>query len=269
MGYSPLQLADAFIQAGELADALDALDQHLSANPADDNARRLQAGVLLRLGGADNLRAALATLARISTPTARDHLHRALILEQQGEADSALAAMQAAHDSAPGDERLTEHYITLLVNHGQAQTALALVRSQPRTWRWLQWEGDLLVKLGDDHMATARYGLALAQLDEQHDPAVDRYLAPVMARLLLARAHAYRRLGDFASAEAHYTSAGDFIPDDPAIPFNRGLLRAAQGDLEGAVALCRPALDAASDVVRAGLRGELADSRYRGLAARL
>ena len=39
--YNPITLADAFIQAGELDDALDALNQHLEANPSDDDARRV------------------------------------------------------------------------------------------------------------------------------------------------------------------------------------------------------------------------------------
>ena len=42
MGYSPLQLAQAFIKTGEIEDALDALNQHLEATPSDDETRRLR-----------------------------------------------------------------------------------------------------------------------------------------------------------------------------------------------------------------------------------
>ncbi|MBZ0278924.1 MAG: tetratricopeptide repeat protein, partial [Anaerolineae bacterium] len=46
MGYSPMQLAEAFIKTGELTDALDALNQQLETVPQDDYARRLRSQVL-------------------------------------------------------------------------------------------------------------------------------------------------------------------------------------------------------------------------------
>ena len=259
MAYTPLQMAEAFIHAGELSDALDALDQQ----PGDE-ARRLRAAVLLRL---DQPQAALAELAQVATPTAQDHVQRSVMLERGGDMDGALAAMQAARGMQPENERMTERVLNLLLARNDLQAALALVREQPRTWRWLQWEGDVLVLLGDDQKATAHYGLALAQLEAQHDPAAVRYVTPALARLLLARAHAYRRLDDLDSAEAHYTAAAQLVPDEPAIPFYHGLLLAQRGDAAGALALCREALEAAPPVLRDALWREIAgDGRYGQLA---
>ena len=51
--YSPIELAEAFIRTGELADALDALNPHLEAQPNDETALRLRAAVLMRLPGED------------------------------------------------------------------------------------------------------------------------------------------------------------------------------------------------------------------------
>jgi tetratricopeptide (TPR) repeat protein len=150
--------------------------------------------------------------------------------------------VQEARTLDPHNERLTERLLHLWTAQGQTTAALDLVRSQARTWRWLQWEGDLLVQAGDDMTATARYGLALAQLDSRFDVSRDKYLAPIKARILIARAHAYRRLDQIDAADEHYQAAGQIIPDDPTLAFNRGLLAFARGDHEAAVQLCREGL---------------------------
>ena len=249
MPYSPLQLADAYIQTGELADALAALTQHLDADPGDDSARRLRIGLRLRLEG-DHLRAALADFDQLAAPTARDFAQRAVILERLGDLDGAAQAVEQARTLNPSDDRLTEQLLHLWRVQAKTATALDLLRSQPRTWRWLQWEGDFLVQAGDDITATARYGLALAQIDARFDVGVDKYLAPIKARILLARAHAYRRLDQIDQAENAYLEAGQLIPNDPAIPFHRGLLAYARGDLPTAIDLCRLGLTHASPTLR-------------------
>ncbi len=270
MPYTPLQLAEAFIQTGELQDALDALDQQLAAKPQDDTALRLRAAVLLRLPGRNNLHAALMNIDQISQPTLQDKVQRSIILERDGDLYGALDIMRGTHQAEPEDERITERLLKLLIAGGAVDEALAIVRQQPRNWRWLQWEGDLLVLTEDDRMATARYGLALAQLQQEHDIERDRYLAPVMARLLLARAHAYRRLDELASAKEHYEQAAEIIPNDPAIPFNRGLMFALQGDLQTALELCRAALNDAPEALRSEMLQEVQlDPRLSPLADEL
>src|SRR5690606_40132974 len=133
------------------------------------------------------------------------------------------------------------------------ETALLVVVGLPREWRWLQWEGDALALRGDHLLATARYGLALAQLDDLVTEANARYFAPIQARLLLARAGAYRRAGLLDQADEHYAAAGQLVPDDPSIPFNRGMLAWLRGDEAQALKLCRDALKSASDNVRSHL----------------
>ena len=51
MTYTPLELVVAFIQTGELADALGAIDQHLQDQPADDRVRRWRLKILRQLNG--------------------------------------------------------------------------------------------------------------------------------------------------------------------------------------------------------------------------
>lgn len=246
MPYTPVQIANAFIQTGELADALDTLTQHLDAQPMDDAARRLRMGVLLRLRDEIHLRTALADFDLLSEVTADDQVQRSVILERLGDLDGAALAMEQARALKSTDDRLTERLLHLLAAQGKIVEALDQVRGQERTWRWLQWEGDLLVLVGDDQTATARYGLALAQLDARFDVEAEPYLAPIKARILLARGHAYRRLEQIEQAEAHYLEAARLIPSDPTIPFYRGLLAAQRGDLEMAISLCRAGLASAS-----------------------
>lgn len=269
MPYTPMQLADAFIQTGELADALDALNQQLDANPGDDGARRLRIGVLLRLNEGDYFKKALADFDELATITADDEVQRSVILERLHNFDSALEAMQRALAMKPDDARLIERNLHLLIAQNNIDTALELVRMQTRTWRWLQWEGDLLVISGDDMTATARYGLALAQLNESYG--VDnRFITPIRARLLLTRGDAYRRLEDFGQAEKHYIAAGKLIPTDPMISFNRGLLAMQRGSLSHALEFCLKGFEQASAALRTEMETVLrGDERYAELAQQL
>lgn len=263
MSYSPLELAVAFIQAGELDDALAALNQHLDKNPADDRVRRIRINVLRHL---NDPQAALADFAHLSDHTADDALQRSTLLEQANDLKGAGDSLAAACERWPGHERIAERYVQVLINAGQLEAALDVVRQQPRAWRWWQWEGDLLAQMGDDTTATARYGLALAGLEDHLTP----YLAPLKARLLLARAHAYRRLGHIDLAEEHYRAAEAIIPDDPLIPFLRGLLCLLRGDYDDALNLCRPVFDSVSDSLREQMLTELrGDTRYTGLLTAL
>lgn len=270
MPYSPLELAAAFIQAGELTDALDALNQQLEHQPGDDAARRLRIGVLKHLGTDAQVRLALADYAQLIQPTADDAIQQSILLEHTHDAAGARDTLAQAHERWPEDERLTERYLNLLLAQGETDTALEVIRRQPRTWRWLQWEGDALAAQGDDMVATARYGLALSLLDDLISPAHARYFAPIKTRLLLARAGAYRRQDLLDQAVEHYQAAGALMPADPTIPFNRGVICWLQGDETEALRLCRAALDSASESLRAHLLSELrADPRSATLAARL
>ncbi len=259
MAYTPLQLAEAFIQAGELDDALDALNQHLDANPDDAAALRLRIGVRLRIGGEEQFLAALMDAEAIPQKTADDYQQISVIQQRLGNLGAAEDAMRAALGLAPGDLRHTERLVKLLQAQGELHAALEWVREQERSWKWLQWEGDLLAQQGEHTMATARYGLALSQLGAYAGQMRPDYLQALQARLLLARAESYRHLGQYEVAREHYEEAQQMLPEDPAIAFNLGLLTALSGELAAGVAQCRAALASAPDAMREEMLTSLHD----------
>ncbi|MBZ0303998.1 MAG: hypothetical protein K8J31_29940 [Anaerolineae bacterium] len=270
MPYSPLDLAAAFIQTGELADALDVLNQHLVHQPQDDRARRLRIDVLRHLGRRAHLETALDDSNQLAEPTAEDAICQSLLLEQMEDDHGAAACLSRALQMWPDHARLIERDLNLLLRLDRADEALNVVRAQPKVWRWLQWEGDALVASGNDLMATARYGLALADLEAHRTPENAAYLRPIQARLLLARAAAYLRLEMLDPAEDQYQAAESLLPDDPAIPFNRGLLAWLRGDADEARSLCRAALESASENQRERLLDDLrGDPRCAALWAAL
>lgn len=262
MAYTPMQLAEAFLKTGELDDALDALNQQLIDQPEDDTARRLRVQVLMRLGTAQHLADAQTDIENITDKTATDWQTASIVAEKAGKRDDAVAAIHEARALNPDDERLTERLLDLLLRAEKHDAALTLVREQERTWRWLEREGDVLVLLGDDMLATARYGLVLAQLENFKDTMREDYWQAFRARALLARAHAYRRLGHTDSAREHYQAAQAIVgTDDVSIQFNLGILQALDGDLEAAKATCKAAYDAAPAAMQAEMRHSLSDTQ--------
>lgn len=269
MSFSAWQMAEACLQAGEVQEALQALEDHLKTNP-DDAGRRLHAALLLRLHSDEaGLRQALADLDALSSAETDDFVQRSIIHEKLGDAEAAQAQMRRALEDRPDDERLAERLVWLLRQAGHLNEALALIRQQARTWRWLRWEGELLAEMGDDATASARYGLAMAQMEAQFDLSAEAHLAAQHAQMAGARASAFSRMGLVAAAEECYAIAAQRLKD-PVIDFNRGLLRLLSDDLDEAEALCRAGLARASEEVRAGLMAELrGDPRYAALLLRL
>jgi hypothetical protein len=269
--YTPLELAEAFIQAGELVDALTALDEHLAAHPADVEARRLRASVRLRL---DDPAGARDDLAALETLNRDDHLTRLTIFERLDDSSGLAGAMQAAYTAYPDDPRVVERYLHLLQAQGDLKTARAVAAAQPATWRWDVWRGDLARADGDLSTAIAAYTAALSALAAAYaidterparvlagatSEAIALTVAGEYARLRLARAGVYVDLQDDAQADADYAVAGVLLPDDMTIPFNRGLIAWRQGDHPRARSLMQAALAGASAAMRARLRANLPD----------
>ncbi len=169
MPYNPLQLAEAFIRTGELSDALEALQNHLDANSADDNARRLRVSVLRRLPDEKHYRAALDDLDQLSSQTADDWVQRSILLQGLADWAGANAAMEQARILSPDDERITERYVLTLEKCGKPVEARALLDTLPRTWRWLQIAADLAQRMGDEDAALKAYTAALAHLEAKLD----------------------------------------------------------------------------------------------------
>lgn len=301
MAYTPLQLAEAFIQTGELQDALDALNQQLDANPADDDARRLRAQVLLRLRDEASLRAALTDLDKLDDPFTDDFMQKSIIAERLGNLPLATEYIKDLWSVNPKDDRLTERYLHLLVAQGETEQALIISRVLPKTWRWLQWRGDLEA-ISMPESAIWDYSDALNHLGKQFDLNINQWGRAIQARLLLARADAYVYLSKFlnrsepslddlsgesvrykfrrsqgysventlTNADVDYLAAQSIIPTDPMIPFKRGLLAALSNDMTQAESLCRAAWADANETLRDEMRLALQeDERFSSLAASL
>lgn len=252
MPYTAMQLAEAFLKTGELEDALEALNQQLADHPQDDDALRMRAALYLRLPQ-DRLQAALRDLQAIRHVNSEDAIHESVLHERMGDPEAAIHSLESALQRHAQDERLSERLIGLYHRHGRLAEALALVRQQPRVWRWLQWEGDLLAASGDDVSASARYNLALAQLDQGAGGPQQDYLQAIRARLQIACGHSYRRQGQTDMAQRYYEAAQALLPDDPGIGFNLGLLQAMNGHLPEAQRICQSALDASPALHKAAL----------------
>ncbi len=257
---TPLELAEAFIEAGELPDALEALNHHLDAHPDDQSARRLRIDVLLRLPGHE--REALADLKALPELTDEDTIKRFGLLGTTDELEAALKRSLCAGDMLP----LADLMLCRLYKVGASDRALALLADLPKTWRLLGWSGDFYALKGEDAVAAEHFCSALDQLGQ-----VDNALLELQrAALLLKRGAAYHRLRRYAEADADYQSAEAIIPNDPMIPFNRGLLIFEQSGLRRALPLCRDALDHASQTMRDHMRDLLMnDARYHVLAQAL
>lgn len=265
MSYSPLQLAEAYLQAGEIDDALDALNQHIATMP-DDESRRLRAAILSRHTDDASWRNALDDLDALEVPTPDDAILRSTLHSKLGDDDTAISVMLAAHQHFPTQERITERCLYLLRAGGKLDEARALVAGVPENWRWSQWAGDLAHDAGDLPEAIRHYSAAIDALDsryaldtnqranvlqnEQVSDAAALTIVAVYARLRAARADVYERQNEDALADADYAVAQTLIPDDTLIQLSRAFLSAKRGDLEPAKAGCEAALKHAPDALR-------------------
>ncbi len=263
MSYSAWERVGAFIQAGEVDEALEALAEHLEAQPDDVRARRLRIQALRYRPADGNIDLAWADFEHLDEPLPEDYIALALLLAP----GDALSILRVGLEQWPEHEGLAERCVHLMLAQDERESALMLLRSQPATWRWRQLEGDILAAQGDAMLATACYSQALDQLGQLKE---NPYLEPIKTRLHLARAATYRRLGFLDQAGQDYSAAEAIIPDDPVIPFNRGLIAWLQGDEEAALELCRPALAQANPRLREEMLHELEDHpRYRDLLREL
>lgn len=274
MPYSPLQLAEALIQTGELQDALAALDQQMIAAPGDD-VRRLRAAVLARMDENSRL-AALADLDALQTLMPEDVILRSVLLERLGQAAQAVEALARGYAAFPDDQRLTERYIHLLRAQGLLPEARRIVsrwtRQDPAAWRWWQWAGDLAADAHDNTAAEAYYTQAIRVIEQRHrlEPvgavtppeSVTLAILGIYAQLRAARGRIRARLNQLGAADADYAAAARLIPDDPVLLFKRGLLTARQGNLQQALHLCSAALDGANPILRQQM---IADPEYKAL----
>lgn len=266
MPYSAMELAEAFLKTGELEDALEAVNQQLGDYPADDEARRIKIQIQLRLLPVPQLHRLSDDFEALAEKTVEDWQLKSVIEERMGNQNEAIAAIENARKLSPDNERLSERLLDLLLVAEQYADALVLVREQQPGWRWLEREGDVLVLQGDDMLATARYGLVLSHLEEFEGTMQADYLQALKSRVILARAHAYRRLGHTDTAQEHYLSAQKIIGEDITIQFNLGLIAEMEGNHTEALKLCKDALSKASPTLKSNMAESFnEDTRFETL----
>lgn len=203
-----LARADAFLLAGELADALEALDSYLIENPDDGDIRRLRAAVLLRLPGEDTAWAALDDLAAMRSRTAEDEIARVRALRRLHEDAAAHEALYDAWERT-GDLRLADLLLASLYARRESATARGVLDALPETVVWLRWRGDFALLDGDAPAALDAFNGALARLEALKPSDVIRN---ERGQLLLRRAEAYRLQGDEAAAQADQDQARRLLP---------------------------------------------------------
>ncbi len=241
--YSPIELAEAFIHTGELADALDALNPHLEANPRDATALRLRAAVLMRLPGEDHARAALADLDKVDTKSADDYVQQSIIMQLGlGDWSQAVNAMEEAHQIAPNDDRITERLLMLYEQVGEIDKAQAVIATLPQTWRWLQLAGDLAQKDHQPEMAIEHYSKAVVFLEDKMDTIHNPIAQNILGMIVGSRAAAQLEARRLAAAEFDYRAASDAFPSDLSYSLMVGITLALQGKTDEAVLLCRSVL---------------------------
>jgi tetratricopeptide (TPR) repeat protein len=211
---SPMNMAEAFIRFGEFDDALQVLNAHLEANPADDEARRLRAGVLMRLPLIESQQQALTDLDALVTPTADDFVQRSVIWQQQGDWPTANAAMQHAHTLQPHDERILERYLFTLENVGDDNQISTLLAQVPRTWRWLQLAGDHALRQVAYPTAIDHYTSALHDLDTRMDTQANPISRALRGTLLSKRGQAYLLHQSYTQAIADLMETAVIFPKD-------------------------------------------------------
>lgn len=241
--YSPLQLAEAFIRTGELADALDALNPHIEANPNDEAALRLRAAVLMRLPGENHARAALEDLNRITAPTSEDFVQQSIIWQMGlGDWQQAMLMTEQARARTNTDERIAERLLMLYEHTGNLNKAKALIHEQPQNWRWLQLAGDLAQKAADYDAAKTAYTQALTDLEAKLSAAQNAITHNIKGMILGSRAAAFLKLGQPKNAEADYIAAAEFLSTDLSYSLMAGVAAALDGQHEQAYALCQSVL---------------------------
>jgi tetratricopeptide (TPR) repeat protein len=237
MPYTPLQLADAFIQTGELQDALDALNQHLEANPGDDDARRLRIKVRMRMPDPVSLAPLLAELDKLTSLTADDYVQKSNIMQQLGRFKESSAAMGRAHTLKPDDLRIIENLVRALIRSKDFDSAKAVLAGLPRTSGWLRYTGEIAGKQGDFLAALKLYNEAISDVDRQLTKADNPLLVNTKVSLMSMRAMCYVNMEQYKEAVADYADMERLSPHDRFFKLWRGLNLARSGDTEAAVVI--------------------------------
>lgn len=266
MAYTPMQLAEAFIQTGELQDALDALDQQLEDHPADDEARRLRIKVVMRMPDPVSLTPLLRELDKLSALTADDYVQKSVIMQQLSRFKESSSALGRAHMLKPDDLRITENLVRAFIRSEDFDSAKMLLADLPRTWGWLRYAGEIAGKQGDYQSALKVYDEAIDDLDRKLKTNDNPILVDNKIGFMSMRAICYSRLNQFDKAEAEYAEMERL---EPRVPYNRlwrGFAIARSGDSERAVPIVWAAMNESRDVYDYALESMAEESGLASLA---
>ncbi len=237
MAYSRLQLANTFLQTGELDDAKQVLADYFLGNPNSDDPDyeamiRLWLDVLAH-GDEPDLRHALSEYHRLPDFLPTDYIKHAMIHYRLGELANARAILQTALSQYPNHDRLTESLLFIYQKQGDFKAGLALLNTLPQKWIWARWSGDFALTGRDYAIAIAHYSQAIRLLEAQYGLSDDTpamilaspsmtdaeglTIMGVYAELLLARAEAYRQNNQMDDAKRDEARAKRLIPHDPTI----------------------------------------------------
>ncbi|MEO0563455.1 MAG: hypothetical protein AAF125_15200, partial [Chloroflexota bacterium] len=223
---------------------------HLTDSPEDSNARRLRVQVVIRLKfeGTDHLLGALDDLDALDEQTTQDSYTRSIIFEQLEDLPEAIEAARAATatDDESASARATGRMLDLMLKAGEVEEALEIALAND----WVQFAADAAAQLEDPRMAIQYYTQALDRTASLAATAGDDIAANIRARVLLKRASAYQVQAAWPEADADYVAAARIVPDDPMIPFNRGVVTFHMGRVAAARVLLTEAAEAASDYIK-------------------
>jgi len=237
MAYSVLELANAFLLAGEISDARQVLADYFANAPTlndQDHEQAVRMWVdILGHGDEADQRLASDEYDRLVVLSPTDHIKRAMIYYRLGDIAMARDILQTAQTKYPQDDRLCESLLFIYQKMGDAQAGLSLIKTLPKKWVWSRWAGDFAVIAGDFVLAIASYSDATMALEARYglydDTPATILSSPKMtdaegltimgvyAELLLARAEAYRGNGQPDEARRDEARAKRLIPDDPTL----------------------------------------------------
>lgn len=236
MAYSTLQLANAFLQTGELADARQALSNYL----ADDNLSDPDYEAIIRLwldllahGDESDQRLATSEYHRLPKFDSTDYIKQAMLHYRLGEMVIACGILQTAFELFPDDDRLCESLLFIYKKMGDANAGLSLIKTLPKKWIWSRWAGDFAMITRHFDLAIAHYADAIGLLEARYaisdDSPAKIVSSPMMndaerltimgvyAELLLARAEAYHEVGRLDESKRDEARAKRLIPNDPTL----------------------------------------------------
>ncbi len=215
-----LQQGLKFLEAGDAAGADLLLDTYLARNAGDADGHNLAGLTKRRLGAHD---AALDHLRRAVALNGREALYAinlALLLDEMGRGDEALAALDALLVVVPGQADALIQRAALLRRMGRFDEAVAIARMAVAFHRGLAAAhhalGTALMKTG----ATADAVAAFREASTRDPAAIETWINLGVA---------LKEVNDFTGAEDAYTRALALAPDDPVIHNNLANTLAAAG----------------------------------------